>query len=313
MDSQNTGDPNDDIDTGNDGWMVNLGNGGCVDTTTQKPVFITNWQGMVPDNNACGHETDATLPAGFSKHACTQTGDPDGNGPASSVTVRCTWINGTFADSSGNPNYSSPVTGQYHVGPPVTVIAQNANCGGTTGISEANYKNLSLAQLQCHANDYEMNRQSFTSASCAPRARFNWAARSAEEFFKMDYRPKPDSQFLMDLITYDSTGNVATMDTEEREGFTISTGDSSVSCEVARRIVVNIKKLSDTTAVVDIHFSGRMASTAAACVSVAKKALENRAYNDTQTDYNNHRRAVDGTDLEYILGKEGMIFTLTKQ
>lgn len=301
----------DQSDTGADGWMVSLGNGGCVDTTTNKPVFISNWQGMTP--SGCQDETNSSLPAGFTKNACTQTGDPDGAGPSGSVTVRCAWVNGSFEDQAGAPNFSSPVASDRHVGPPAAIISVSGACGGTDNITAAAYKNLSLAQLQCHADDYHMNQNSFSGASCAPKARFNWGAKTAADFFQTDYRPKPDAQFLMDLITYDSSGSVATMDTEEREGFTISTGDSSVSCEVARRTIVNIKKQTDTTAIVDISFSGRMASTAAACLSVAKTALENRAYNDSQSDQNLHRRAVNNTDLEYILGKEGFIFNLTKQ
>jgi hypothetical protein len=168
-------------------------------------------------------------------------------------------------------------------------------------------------QLRCHANDYYQNRDSFDD-TCAPRPQFNFGANEPSQFYKVDFRAKPDAQFLMDLITYDSTGTLATMDTVETEGYSIPTGESSsTSCEVERRIVVNMKKTGDNTSLVDIKFSGRMASTAAACQALAKTAIANAAYNKVpgRTE-DEKRRAIEGGDLEYTLSPSGFIFNLTR-
>lgn len=309
MNDQNT-------DSGTDGWMVNLGNGGCFDANG-KPVMVKNWSGLTPDGQ-CQHVTTG-LPQGFSAGTCSYNGDPDGNESVypGSIAFTCKWVNGQFADNNGSPNLASPLqltNGQFLKHAPA--IPAQTNGSPTTCKSshpDGSITGVTLAQAQCFAQYYEQNRNSF-SATCAPRPRFNWGASTVKDFYRVEFRPKPDAQFLMDVLSYDPTGSLATLDTEERESFTVPAGtDTTVTCEMARKIVFNFKKVTDTTAIVDIRFSGRMASTAAACQGIAKAALANVEYNKTIADRDQHRRAVNNADLEYMLVPQAMIFSMEKQ
>jgi len=287
------------------GWMVNLGNGGCVGSDG-KPIMVNNWGSLT---GSCGSPSTSGLPTGFSSNSCDYSGDPDGSGPLASQSFTCSWTGGSFTDSSGNPNLSSPVSGNLHVQMGSPAIAQGASCGDQADGSESG---LTLQEAQCYAQYYEMNRNSF-STTCAPRPRFNWGANTLGDFYKVDFRQKPDAMFILDIMTYDATGELATVDTEERESFTVPSGSSStVTCEIARKIVFNVKKTGANTAVVDIRFSGRMTSLASACQGLAKQAIENAAYNKTVAE-NLRRRAVDNADLEYILVPSAMIFNMTRQ
>lgn len=296
-------------DTGNDGWMVNLGNGGCFDSNN-KPVRMMNWGSANP--TSCTNSSDG-LPAGFSRGTCVyENVDPDGSGPnyTSPINFTCRWTNGQFADAAGAPNYSAPVDmSTYHVGPPTALVESGDPCGNQ---ADGSGSGLTLNEAQCYANYYEMNRDSINT-DCGPRPRFNWGASSVENFYRVDYRGKPDQQFLMDILSYDASGTLATLDTEEKESFTVPSGEnSSVTCEVARKIVFNVRRVTDSSAVVEIRFSGRLASTAAACQSIAKVALENIEFNKTAAD-DQRRRAIDGGDLEHLLRNQAMIFNMTKQ
>lgn len=313
----------DNSDTGNDGWMVNLGNGGCFDANN-KPVRVSNWSGEAENGCEAAVQEDGA-PTGIMRQTCSYNRDPDGSGPnyPAAIAYTCSWANGMFADASGLPNFSSQVDTSIHtVAPPVAQIANGAPCGDQAdGVATG----LTLAEAQCYAQYYEENRDNSTlfPASCAPRPRFNWGAADAENFYRVDFRAKPDAQFIFDFMTYDASGDLGTVDTYEREGVTIPSGSGSeISCEVERRIVVNIKKTSATTAVVEIRFTGKMASTAAACQALAKTAISNAAYNKTlnRADFATdedywaaQRRAIQGGDLEYILSPSAMIFNMTKQ
>lgn len=296
-------------DTGNDGWQVNLGNGGCFDSSN-KPVRMTNWGSASP--TSCT-DSSAGLPTGFKSGTCVyENVDPDGSGPnyPSPINFSCRWTHGAFADLNGAPDLNTPIDQMtYQVGPPTATVTSGSPCGNQAdGVGTG----LTLNEAQCYGNYYEMNRNTI-STDCGPRPRFNWGASTVENFYRVDYRGKPDQQFLMDILTYDASGNLATLDTEEKETFTIPSGsNSSVTCEMARKIVFNVKKITDTTGIVDIRFSGRMASTAAACQSIAKVALENIEFNKTAAE-NDRRRAIDGADLEHNLRPQAMIFNMTKQ
>lgn len=314
-DGKGTPEMDDDTDTGNDGWMVNLGNGGCFDANN-KPVMVKNWGGLTPSGQ-CQHVTTG-LPAGFSAGTCNYNGDPDGDEGAypGAIAFTCKWVNGQFADSNGNPNLQQALTLQTNEYLTQAAVIPAMTNGQPTKCKDGysgDLSGLTFAEAQCFAQYYEQNRNSFQT-TCAPRPRFNWGASTVKDFYRVEFRPKPDSQFLMDILTYDPTGSLATLDTEERESFTVPSGsDSSVTCEMARKIVFNFKKVTDTTAIVDIRFSGRMASTAAACQGIAKVALANVEYNKNIADRNQHRRAVNNADLEYMLVPQAMIFSMEKQ
>lgn len=305
-------------DTNLDGWMVNLGNGGCFDANN-KPVMVKNWSGL-QSNGQCQHVTTG-LPDGFSAGTCSYTGDPDGDEGAysSSITFTCKWVNGQFnnktVDGVDMPDFASSVASDKFIAhaPAIPAMTSGSPTPCKSGHTDGSITGVTFAQAQCFAQYYEQNRNSFAT-TCAPRPRFNWGAATVKDFYRVEFRPKPDAQFLMDVLTYDPTGSLATLDTEERESFTVPSGtNSSVTCEMARKIVFNFKKVTDTTAVVDIRFSGRMASTAAACQGIAKVALANVEYNKNIADRNQHRRAVNNADLEYMLVPQAMIFSMEKQ
>lgn len=311
----NQQDPQQMDDVG-DAWMVNLGNGGCFDANN-KPVMVKNWGGLTPSGQ-CDHVTTG-LPDGFSAGTCGYTGDPDGNESAypGSISFTCKWVSGQFQDNNGNPNLAQKLTlqqgQQLHSAPAIPAQTNGSPTPCKSNHTDGVFTGVTFAQAQCFAQYYEQNRNSFQT-TCAPRPRFNWGASTVKDFYRVEFRPKPDSQFLMDILTYDPTGSLATLDTEERESFTVPSGsDSSVTCEMARKIVFNFKKVTDTTAIVDIRFSGRMASTAAACQGIAKVALANVEYNKNIADRNQHRRAVNNADLEYMLVPQAMIFSMEKQ
>ncbi len=292
------------VAVGGNAWMVNLGNGGCFDESN-KPIFMTNWSGIT---GSCTNDSTG-LPAGFSKGTCAYTGDPDGTGPQSTINFTCRWVNGQFADNAGAPDFATPLDTSYHVGPPVEKVAAGASCGNQTTGSGAG---LTFDEARCYANYYYQHKDSFSS-TCSSEPRFNWGANTVENFFKVDFRPKPKAQFLLDVITYDNTGNLATMDTEERESFEVSSGaSSSITCEAARKIVFNVKKTGESTAIIDIRFSGSIKSTSAACQAVAKRALENIEFNKTAAE-SDRRRATENNDLEHILAPQKMIFSMTKE
>lgn len=296
---------NSSTDTGNDGWQVNLGQGGCRDTSN-RPVMVTNWGSLTP--SASCTNTTTGLPDGFTSGSCPYTGDPDGSGPATSTSFVCTWTGGSFTDNAGAPNLAVPVTSGYRVGPPSVLVASGAACGNQT---DGSGTGLTLQEAQCYA-DYFFQNQG-TSGACDPQVQFNWSADTIENFYRVDYRGKPKSQFLLDILTYNAGGDLATLDTEEHESFTIASGASStVTCETARKIVFNFRKLTETTATVEVRFAGRMASTAPACQGLAKRAIENVEFNKT-ADNASKRRAIDTGDLEHIFSSSSLLMSATKQ
>lgn len=312
MDNLNAG-------TGQYGFQVNLGQGGCQDANG-KPLMVNNFGGAqtarnIYSNNTQNCESSTTdLPTGFSSQSCAWTGDPDGSGPMASQDYQCTWTGGQFASQGSvgqySPNYASPVSGG-HVGAPEELVAAGADCknGATDGQDGSAF---TLGQLQCFANYYYSNNGN-NAGTCNPEFRFNWGAQTAGDFYHVDYRGRPRGQFLLDVLTYNSAGDVATLDTTEREAFTVASGaGSSVTCNIERGITFGLRKTSSTTAQMEIRFAGRMASTATVCQALAKTALENVAYNVGKAD-NLKRRAAMNADLEHMLSPSAILMNATKQ
>jgi hypothetical protein len=284
------------------GWNVGVEGGGCVNSTTLKPVRVTNWSslGMGECTNV---DSSATYGAGFRTNSCTFTSaDHDNDAATSAIGVICSNINGQFVDNAGAPDYTTPLvtygsTGvtagweNKYLGMPKTLLAQGALCS-TAGYSTDAEK---LAAYRCYADAYWQGISGATQGACMRDYRFDWSATTPEAFANDSERGKPNMAFITSILDYATDGQTATLEDEEEEKITVNTGaNSSTFCEVSRRTVLTFKKISATRLLVDLKDSGQMNSTAAACISAAKDALAGKQ--------------VGGSDLQHMLQPQNMIF-----
>lgn len=272
------------------GWQVGIEGGGCFNTATGKPVNVTNW-GTLGYGNCQQSDTSSTYGTGFTTNTCTYSNvDHDGDSNTAAISLSCTNTGGQFTDSSGPT--TTPITlnsGEY-LGQPETLLASGALCSSAGSGSTA----ATLAAYRCYANAYWSNNSS-SSTGCQREYHFNWSATSATDFAQDSESGKPKNAFITNILNYTPDGQTATLEDEEVNNFTISTGaNSSTFCEASRRTVISFKKISATRLMIDLKFSGQMNSTTAACLGAAKDALAGKN--------------VGGGDLQHILTPQNMIF-----
>ncbi|MCM2353250.1 MAG: hypothetical protein NDI63_06485 [Pseudobdellovibrio sp.] len=281
------------------GWQVGLQGSGCRNADTDKPVNVTNWAAMSTCTN---HQTaSSTEFAGFRTDNCTYLNvDPDGvSGTATAMNIICAHTGGQFADSSGNPNLSSPLNlaDGDHLGQPTKLIGVGDFCHTAGSSSTARV----LAGYRCYANAYWKNRgEGAGGVSCPREYNFNWQASKPEDFVRRDdFKGRPKNAFITNILNYAADGKSAVLEDEETENITIQgSSDSNTFCRVVRRTQLSFKSISTTKIVVELRESGRMASTDAACIAAANAAkLANEQ---------------EGGELKHMIEPWNMIFYLNK-
>lgn len=293
--------------TGAKAWMVGVQNGGCINADTNKPVNVTNWQGITPSNNGQQPVSATEVGPGFMRHTNSFVdADHDGVSSTARVNLLCTHTGGQFNEgtgmNAGKPNLASPWTpgmGEY-LGQPEILLAQGAQCD--TAGTNTNAK--ILAGYRCFANAYFQMREELSGGGCGREYNFNWQATKPEDFVRRDdFKGRPKNAFVTNILNYAADGQSATLEDEESENVQIQgSSDSNIFCRVVRKTQINIKSISATKLLVELKDSGRMASTEAACVAAAHAAaLENKSED-------NHNRS----ELSYMLEPEKMIFYLNK-
>lgn len=282
--------------SGSFAWNVGIDGSGCLDTTTNKPVNVTNWSNI--GNGTCGSPTNvsSTYGTGFASNTCTYTAaDHDGNTATPAISFRCTYTGGLFNDNSGVPDITSQpnMTGKF-MGPPAHIIDQGDSCAVGGAIPTDAQK---LAGYRCYAES--MWNGSEPSGGCTREYNFDWQATVPAKFVMSDYRGKPKNAFLTNILQYSTDGQTATLEDERNEKITIPTGNgSSTFCDIAHRTTMSLKSISANKILIDFHEGGRMASTNAACV-----AAGNAASNDDQNADGHVKDKLSGMKMMFYLNK----------
>lgn len=254
------------------GWNVGVQGGGCFNTATLKPINVTNWN-AIGTPSSCNNTPKPSVGTGFNENKCLYTGvDPDGTGPLSNVNIECTHIGGSFVDSSGAPDLSTPFSpgnGNY-LGKPETVLAQGAACSSAGNATEA----AVLAGYRCYANAYWKNGGGQGGSGCQQEFNFNWQATKPWDFVSRDgNRGRPKNAFITNILTYANDNKSAVLEDEEEENITIPTSaNGSTFCKVLRKTQLTFKSITATKMLVELKEGGRMASTDAACIAAANEA-----------------------------------------
>lgn len=253
---------------GSMGWNVGIEGGGCVITETGKPINVKNWNVMGSCQTV---DSSATYGTGFTTNTCTYTNsdhDNDPNTPALNLTCKNT--GGQFTDSSGPTTTPLNLPNGRYLGRPETLLAKDAFCKDATTTDVA---------YRCYAEAFWSAGDDATG--CVREYRFNWAATDPVDFVQTDRRGKPKDAFLTNILKYTADGQTGIIEDQEDENITVSTGpNSSTFCQIARRRVITLKKVSDTRLLLDLRESGQMASTDAACLGAAKGALQSEKPED---------------------------------
>lgn len=279
-------------------WQINIQGGGCINTATNKPVNIQNWN-VFPDS-CTDSDSSATYGAGYRSNTCTYSNkDHDNSGTTANINYSCTHTSGAFMSSGTGGIAAQPTSTPYHhsppyfLGQPKTLLAAGAQCNAAgSGNNQAK-----LLAYQCYANIYYQENAS--QGGCARDYRFNFAATTPEQFVDTGGRGKPKNAFITNIIDYSADGQSATVNDEENSTITVQTGSSSSTfCEIGRLTGITVTKINDSKLLFNLVQRGQMLSTDAACQAVAKEALAG--------NYNGPG------DLQYELAENKFIFYMTK-
>lgn len=280
--------------TGNFGWQVSVQGGGCINNATSKPVNVTNWSN-IGFGSSCEHTAATAYGAGFNQDSCTYTSvDHDGSSSTPAISMTCTHIGGQFTDSGNAPSTTAYTFGSSaYLGEPAELVASGQLCSSIGSATDAQ----KLAAYRCYAEAYWQGGGS--SSTCDRDYRFNWSAVTPESFADDSGRGKPKNAFITNILSYSADGQSATIEDEETETLTLPTGaNSSTFCEVGRRTLISLKKVSNTQMLFDLQQKGQMNSTDAACQAAGKQGAAG-----TYTG---------SGDLNHLMSDEKMIFYVTK-
>ncbi|MEY4616467.1 MAG: hypothetical protein RJB66_1427 [Pseudomonadota bacterium] len=271
---------NNGIVSGASAWNIGIQGGGCFNTATGKPVNVTNWNAL-GQGTCSGQDASARYGAGFWSNSCAFANvNHDGDNTTADISVTCKNIGGQFvSDGSGEPNLATPYThnnGQW-VAEPAAILANGRKCDFSQDGGAGSNNAKILAGYRCFAEAYWQNVSQAQATGCMREYNFDWSATTPDKFARDDQRGKPKNAFLTNILKYTPDGQMATLEDEEMQKFTVNTGaSSSTFCEVSRRTILTFKKISDSRLLVDLKQSGQMNSTDAACLSVAKEAKDGK-------------------------------------
>lgn len=284
----------------NIGWQVSVRGGGCINTTTSKPVNVTDWSNIGFSAN-CTRSAASGFPTGYFQDVCTYSNvDPDGAGATGTINMQCTHIGGQFTDNAGVPSSTAYSFGSgTYLGQPVELVASGQLCSSLGSSTDA----ATLAAYRCYAEAYWQGGGG-QSSDCDRDYRFNWSATTPAQFADDSGRGKPQNAFLTNVLNYSADGLSASLEDEITETVTVPTGaNSSTFCQVGQRTVISIKKISETRLLFDLKQTGQMNSTDAACQGIAKTVLAAIA---AGTQYNGEG------DLDHLLREQKMLFYVDK-
>jgi hypothetical protein len=190
-------------------------NGGCIITSTGKPIQINDWQNVSP--GSCDSEStvgSATISTGgaamtFKRNVCHNT--------YNSTAITCS--NEYASDASFD---WGAITTYYNLG---------TYCASPLG-SAGNARDL--AQLRCYAEYYDQEIRR-NATGCTQNIRTNYNATTPADFISSG-NDKPDSNFFANLLTYAPDGSSASLreEHEDYRGVPVadSNGSSYVNCRV---------------------------------------------------------------------------------
>lgn len=266
---------------------------GCVEDSTNKPVMVSDWS-ITPDDMACWNGTEAF--PGFKRTTCHYTNkDPDGGGSATATSFTCKSGHGTFADAAlttAAAHGTDYYTDMTRNGSPSKLLTSGGLCSSLPTATDAQ----KLASYQCYAQSYNHK----DGSGCVREYRFNWAAKTSAEFVMTDGRPRPNSNFLTDIVTFSADGNTFFVNNNEKETVAITAGQNGGMefCEIESSTKLVGKKMSDSQQLITLVQSGvLLSSDKTACVAAVNGP-------DTWENGNLSYRVGAGQKFMFLLNKQ---------
>jgi len=259
-----------------------MGPGGCIDSTTGKPVIVKDWMTLNGLTATHGNSTHPAL-ADMNIHTSTYTGVS--GSVASSAAFTCTHVYGIFSDAGA----TVPVPSVYMAS--FNKVTAGATC---SGIGD------DLQRYRCYANAYYKD-DSRNESGCSMEYRFNWQASTIADFVSIDgSRDKPKGQHLTGVVTYSPDGKSFTLEDEENLSVSVQNGEASIICRIANKTILKATSVNASTILVDLTESAFLKdSTIAACVGEKNNSTADGGHGSEL-----YRRLSDGN--------QKFLFTLNK-
>ncbi len=197
---------------------------GCRNTTTGKPVMVSDWSGISNCTNTAVGTTNL-----LNKSDCT--------GTYNSEPVRCVHIGGFFKGGINAP--TKPTVTTWPQWPTnFQVTAANTLCSSMTSDT--------MGQLRCYAEALrDAERNPANANLCIRRVNFNWGAQSASDFILPDNGPaKAFGEYVFEKFRYDSPTS-GTFGQEEVRYEGINTGNGWTDCRMIERMQMSLRKIDD--------------------------------------------------------------------
>lgn len=208
-------------------YQVQIG-GGCVNSSTNVPVQVTNWSGI----NTCTSSEDAN---GIKTNTCSGTTSVNSVSTAVTCTNKWAVTNASYAVLPGaNFNWNDLNAAQI----PSGTLCSSASFTGSVA--------KEIAQNQCYANYYWQSGFERESNTCLPKIDMDWSATTAADFVKVDkIRPNGLVFFEQFKPFSDASGGTMVTRQEHYAGVQVD-GNSWVNCRVIDMGGLTIKKISDS-------------------------------------------------------------------
>lgn len=237
-------------------YQVSIG-GGCINTTTNEAVNVTNWGGGMN----CIPEDLTGAFAGYKRYTCTATNfNHDNDAQTPPINVSCINTSGTFnssdsAISQENFNWNSVTT--------------FVNQGGLCSSIGNNTPAKELATLQCYSNAYWQYGVDRVSNACLPSIRTDYTAQDPNNFIISQNGPQQASnEYVFEQLDY-KNNNAASfmMDEEYSKGTQVTSNGNSiwVNCRVAEKFSMSITKISTTKILADFTVETRLIDVKKSC------------------------------------------------
>jgi hypothetical protein len=145
------------------------------------------------------------------------------------------------------------------------LIAQGALCSSVGGQGASNA--LSVASLQCYADYYQNHARSLSG--CIADVSFNWAANMPGNFIEVTGPQRSISEFALEVFQYTGDGSGSFVQERSDHRGLSGQGGQYTSCGVTTRMVMNMNKTSDTTAVGDMQQTTFVNDSRPECLTAA--------------------------------------------
>lgn len=282
--------------------------GGCVDSTTNKPIRVENWGSIT--SSTCGTPTPHAV-TGVTTGYCDYVNQVPVSG-GSPASFRCTWSNGFFSDAAMTTAVSN-VTNYT----PGELVTSGGNCKdidvSVDGAGGAVDPAKQLMRMRCYASNMEGGGGKMTG--CEKEYRFNWGAALPADFVQSG-REKPDAAFVTNVGTYSSDGNTFMVNDIQHDSGSVFVDNKSIICEIEKFENIVASKITNSQLKIDVSGGGRLLSldkpacrAVADCVGKLYKAAELAGTTVSNTDM---QTCSNNGDVAWRLKPEKMVFLLNK-